>query len=85
MRYSIKGDNYKWKEWFIFRTKLDHIHPSVGYRFKHFNVKAGYGLSKKGDDFFSFGISFGGRKKSLNLLGNYIEMGRKAKSLLCAP
>ena len=42
-------------------------------------------FQKKGDDFFSFGISFGGRKKSLNLLGNYIEMGRKAKTLLCAP
>ena len=45
--------------------KFNHIHPSIGYRLKHFNVKAGYLLSKKGDDFFSVGIGFdfGGRKK----------------------
>lgn len=45
--------------------KFNHIHPSIGYRLKHFNVKAGYLIQKGESDFFSVGIGFdfGGRKK----------------------
>ncbi len=41
------------------------IHPSVGYRFKHFNVKVGYLMDGEGDGGLTFGIGFdfGGRKK----------------------
>ena len=41
------------------------IHLSVGYRFKHFNVKAGYLMDGDGDGGFTIGIGFdfGGRKK----------------------
>ncbi len=41
------------------------IHPSVGYRFKHFNVKVGYLMDGEGDGGITFGIGFdfGGRKK----------------------
>ena len=41
------------------------IHPSVGYRFKHFNVKVGYLMDGEGDGGFTIGIGFdfGGRKK----------------------
>ena len=41
------------------------IHPSVGYRFKHFNVKVGYLMDGEGDGGLTVGIGFdfGGRKK----------------------
>ena len=41
------------------------IHPSVGYRFKHFYVKVGYLMDGEGDGGLTFGIGFdfGGRKK----------------------
>ena len=41
------------------------LHPTVGCRFNHFNVKAGYWFDKDLAGFFTVGIGFdfGGRKK----------------------
>ena len=44
---------------------LFNIHPSIGCRFNHINVKAGYWKVKDADGIFTIGIGFdfGGRKK----------------------
>ena len=44
---------------------LLNIHPSIGCRFNHINVKAGYWKVKDADGIFTIGIGFdfGGRKK----------------------
>ena len=41
------------------------VRPSIGYRYRHFNVSAGYWLARKSDTLFSIGVGldFGGRKK----------------------
>ena len=44
---------------------LLNIHPSIGCRYNHINVKAGYWKVKNADGIFTIGIGFdfGGRKK----------------------
>lgn len=69
-RYENIG-HFKYSPYFALRIfsfdkfKNGYIRPSIGFRYKHLNLNAGYWLTKEQDNFFSIGLGldFGGRKK----------------------